>query len=223
MGTNGGGSTSPLEKWLQVALMPLVVATIGIWGTITVSNNQIANAKTAAEASIRSAEKLAQANIESDRRKAKTEEQLKVLEIFSKQIGSSDPRQRELAVSLLRGLSEDADLAQILAQASANDPARNVKAAANVILDQSRNNFVVIASVRNRNIADDFANKVRTKLGLIPEIYVSTNGYFAVTAGGYLSFDEARKRLVKAKAGGFTDAYVYNTQQWGDDLLRQPH
>lgn len=198
--------------------MPLVVALIGIFGTIEVSNNQINNSKEAANASITSAEKLAQANLENERRRSKTEQELKILEIFNKQISSSDPHQRMLAVELLKGLSEDADLAQILAQAAIKDPSKQVQAAATLITDQSHNNFVVLASVRN--LEDAKKRAADAQLPFPSEVYRAINGYFAVTAGGYLSFAEAVRRIEVAKQKGFSDAYVYNTQQWGDNLLK---
>jgi hypothetical protein len=83
------------RHWVEIALMPLVIALIGTIGTWLVTRQQ---------------ERSAQQRANSDR-------QVKVLEIFAEKITSPDDRQRLLALRMLRAV--DAELASDLALAVA--------------------------------------------------------------------------------------------------------
>ncbi|MDF2180224.1 hypothetical protein P2G88_18365 [Aliiglaciecola sp. CAU 1673] len=81
------------RKWIEVILMPLAVALVGILGTYLVTEQQDRTSATLAN---------------SDR-------QIKILEIFADKVTSSDDKERLLAINLLGAL--DNELAEKLAQA----------------------------------------------------------------------------------------------------------
>jgi hypothetical protein len=83
------------KNWIEIFLMPIVIAGVGILGTYLITQQQ---------------ESTAKANADSDR-------QVKILEIFSEKITSEDKKQRLLAIKLLRVL--DDELAEKLASAVA--------------------------------------------------------------------------------------------------------
>lgn len=83
------------KNWIEIFLIPLVLAVVGILGTHFITQQQGRNA---------------QAKADSDR-------QVKILEIFAEKITSPDERQRLLALKLLRAV--DDDLAAKLASAVA--------------------------------------------------------------------------------------------------------
>ena len=89
-------STSNRKKdWVEIFILPLVIACVGTFGTYLITGQQSANA-------------LTQAN--SDR-------QVKILEIFSEKMTHEDPRQRLLAIKMLAAL--DPELAAKMAFAAA--------------------------------------------------------------------------------------------------------
>jgi len=81
------------KNWIEVILMPLVVALVGILGTYLITAQQEDNA----------------------RAKATSDRQVKMLEIFSSKITSEDKKQRLMAINLL-GVMDD-ELAEKLATA----------------------------------------------------------------------------------------------------------
>jgi len=81
------------KNWMQIVLMPVVVAGVGIGGTFLINRAQ---------------EKTAKERADADR-------QIKILEMFSQQITHSDQKQRLLGLSLLTAL--DSELAAKLAKA----------------------------------------------------------------------------------------------------------
>lgn len=83
------------KSWIEVFLMPLVIAGVGILGTHLVTQQQSENAQN----------------------KADSDRQVKILEIFAEKITSKDEKQRLLAIRLLRVL--DDELAGKLASAVA--------------------------------------------------------------------------------------------------------
>ncbi len=94
------------KNWIEIFLMPLVIAGVGILGTYLITNQQELNATAKAD----SDRQVARANADSDR-------QVKILEIFAEKITNEDKKQRLLAIKLLRAL--DDDLAEKLASAVA--------------------------------------------------------------------------------------------------------
>lgn len=83
------------KSWIEIFLMPLVIAGVGILGTYLITQQQA---------------DVAEANAISER-------QVKILEIFAEKITNEDEKQRLLAIKLLRVL--DDDLAEKLASAVA--------------------------------------------------------------------------------------------------------
>jgi hypothetical protein len=83
------------KNWIEIFLMPLVIAGVGILGTYLITQQQELNAIA----------------------KADSDRQIKILEIFAEKITNDDIKQRLLAIKLLRAL--DDDLAEKLASAVA--------------------------------------------------------------------------------------------------------
>ena len=83
------------KNWIEIFLMPLVIAGVGILGTYLITQQQELNAIA----------------------KADSDRQIKILEIFAEKITNEDIKQRLLAIKLLRAL--DDDLAEKLASAVA--------------------------------------------------------------------------------------------------------
>jgi hypothetical protein len=81
------------KSWIEVFLMPVVVAVVGLLGTYFITEQQGRDASTKADA----------------------DRQIKVLEIFSEKITSEKETQRILALRLLKAV--DPDLAEKLASA----------------------------------------------------------------------------------------------------------
>lgn len=92
------------KSWVEVFLMPVVVACVGIAGTYLITQQQENNAETMSRAQLASTRELAAAD-----------RQIKILEIFAEKVTSSDEDQRILALRLLRAV--DGDLAEKLATA----------------------------------------------------------------------------------------------------------
>jgi hypothetical protein len=104
------------KNWIEIFIMPLVVAGVGSFGTYFITQQQEANAIA----------------------KAASDRQLKILEIFAEKITAKDTDQRLLAINLLRAL--DADLAEKLASAVANvEPEKSqLRVAAIKIADEAK-------------------------------------------------------------------------------------
>lgn len=86
---------STSKSWIEVIIMPVVIAGVGLVGTYFITQQQEANAIA----------------------KADSDRQIKILEIFAEKITHNDLNQRLLAIKLLRSL--DQDLAERLAIAVA--------------------------------------------------------------------------------------------------------
>jgi hypothetical protein len=82
------------KNWIEIILMPMVVAGVGIWGTHLITREQEQNAQI----------------------KAIADRQVKLLELFADKITSKDDSQRILALGLLKAM--DGDLAAKLASAA---------------------------------------------------------------------------------------------------------
>jgi len=82
--------------------------------------------------------------------------------------------------------------------------------------------FPVIGSFKNIDDAKKFIEKMRQINILYQiELYLSDTGYYAVTLGGYLDRNEATRRVDYARGQGIAlDAYLRNSTQWGDNLLK---
>jgi hypothetical protein len=95
------------KTWIEIILMPLVVALVGILGTLWITKEQEASAHTASMAQIESAKEAADAD-----------RQIKMLEIFSEKIASKEQDQRILALRILGAV--EPELAEKLATAVAD-------------------------------------------------------------------------------------------------------
>jgi len=104
-----------LKTYVEILITPIVIAVIGIVGTISITNTQVKNASEIAETQIRI-----------QIREAENNKKLKALEIFSKQIMSKDPEERRLALGLINIL--DSELAsKMLSYLAEFDPDVGVK------------------------------------------------------------------------------------------------
>jgi hypothetical protein len=92
------------KSFIEVVLMPLVIAIVGIGGTYFLTTQQEKNAETSKTAQLESTRELAEAD-----------RQLKILEIFAEKVASQDQQERILALRLLDAL--DPALAEKLATA----------------------------------------------------------------------------------------------------------
>ena len=197
---------------LETLVLPLVIAIVGVTGTYMITRSQL-----------QSADKLATANRESEERRAIADQNVKILEMFSDQIKSSEPAKRKLALRVLTAL--EPELAEKLAQAVADtDSDPDTREVANSVVRSviSRGNtFVVIGSYSSLEEARDKLARLQSKSGglpFTPEIYFSENHLYALTLGGHLTFPEANRRLPYAKAIA-ADAYLLSSDHWGDNPL----
>jgi len=200
------------KSWVEIVMMPLAVTLVGTVGTYFLTQQQL-----------RSSEIASQAQIESSENLARSDQQIKVLEIFSEKITSANVRERELAVRILQ--SVDPVLAEKLAKAIAETETENVsvrKLAQQIVdIEASKgNSFPVIGSFETMAEAIDFIKGINPA-PYSPEIYLSENNYYAVTLGGYLRKEEAQTRVRFAQQQGIAkDAYLRNTRNWGENLYR---
>jgi hypothetical protein len=201
------------KSWLEIVLLPIVIAGVGVFSTQLITHAQL-----------ESAERIARANTDSADSRAKSEQQIKVLEIFSDQIKSENISKRMVAVRMLGAL--DSQLGEKLARAVADsDPAPEVKRIAEAVVTaggEKGNSFAVVGSYRTLQEAQNAATRLGSKLTAstyTPEIYLAENNYYALTFGGYLSSAEARRRVQSIKSA-VPDAYVRVSDRWGVNLLR---
>ena len=168
---------------LEIVLMPLVVALIGIIGTYLITSSELKSSENIANAQIESSENIANAQIESSEKKSKAEQQLKILEIFGDKITSNNIKERLLAVRLLG--SVDPELSGKLAKAisqdenedkqvreDAKDVAKNsVSLEINNLINKFSGNERLIASNRLIELYDKNQKKVIEALieGILPE------------------------------------------------------
>jgi hypothetical protein len=109
------------KGWVEIILMPLAVALVGVTGTYLVTAQQAESARRASEAQIAAA-----------REASRAERQIKVLDIFGEKITSKVPSERILALNILRSVEPDlgGKLAKAVGEAE-QDP--NVRAAAQTV------------------------------------------------------------------------------------------
>lgn len=108
--------------------------------------------------------------------------------------------------------------------AQSEETAGNLRAIRESLSTQtvSSSSFAVIASFKTLAEATDYANGLKTKgLSYSIEIFKREANRYAVTLGGYLSFQEAGARVKYAKQRGIAeDAYVRQAEDWGDNLFK---
>jgi hypothetical protein len=115
------------KKWWEAFLIPLTIALVGIIGTYFVTNQQI-----------KSTELVSKAQLESADNHAKSEQQIKLLEIFFNKITSRDKNERETALIILKNLEPELamKLAQVILEVPSQDPI--ILQTANEIISQSK-------------------------------------------------------------------------------------
>ncbi len=209
---NKSKTDPPRKTFLEIALMPIVVALLGSGATFAITTYQTRTAKDIADAQRASAERIAV----SDR-------QLKALELFSRMIVSEKETEKEMAVRLLTAV--DAELArQLTASIEANPTfSPNIKKEAQAVAKIVPRGyaFPVVGSFRTFQEAEKFAERIQKSVPYLPEIYLAENDYYAVSLGGYLERQEAAQRVRLAREKGIAgDAYVWNSTIWGNNLRK---
>jgi hypothetical protein len=199
---------------VEIALMPLVVAMVGIGGTLLITAKQEQNARMLHDAELATAQEMAVAD-----------RQIKVLDLFAQRISSKDPNERVLALRLLRAV--DGDLAEKLATAVSEGESQGsaVRAVADQVAAEATArgfSFAVVGSFRTYDEAASFAGGLVSQGSTYrPEVYLSDNGVYGVSLGGYLSYRAALTRVAYAKRIGIaTDAYVKTSRAWGANLFK---
>ncbi len=143
------------KSWIEIILMPLVVALVGIVGTHLITVQQEKNA----------------------REKAAADRQIKILEIFSQKITSKDQAERILALRLLTAV--DGDLAAKLALAvSQTEPQKSeVRKVASSVAEEATARagllprvYVHIRQEEDRSAARSVAEKLRKEGLIVPGI-----------------------------------------------------
>ncbi len=200
------------KSLLEIVLLPIVITGVGILSTQIVTKAQLA-----------SADRIAQANISSADQHARSDQQIKLLEMFSDQFKSDDPAKRRMAVQMLGAL--EPELAEKLATAIAqSDPDAQIRDVAQSVAQTASQSagsaFVVVGSYPTLIAAQDAVKALKSKqvnLPYAPEIYLSENHFYAVTFGGHLSSNEANRRIQAAR-GIVPDAYIRISDRWSGNL-----
>jgi hypothetical protein len=201
------------KQVLEIVLMPLVVAAVGSGATFFITRYQTLNSERVAAAQLANSERI-----------ARSDRELKALELFSRMIASKEERERSLAVRLLGAV--DPELAGRLGNAVAEDKAEapSVRAEAKEVAQRSSAGygFPVVGSFRKLDDALQLARRLRESVDQYPiEIHLAENDYYAVTLGSYLDTEESQKRVEFARQRGISaDAYVYWSPNWGENLFR---
>jgi hypothetical protein len=121
------------KNWVEIALMPLVVAAVGIIGTYLITQQQVDNARSEQH---------------SDR-------QVKLVEIFAEKITSPDEQQRVLALNLLRALDPELTLNLSTAVAQTGSESQKVQEVANQVANEARATLALIPRVYIHVAGDD--------------------------------------------------------------------
>jgi hypothetical protein len=202
------------KSFLEIFLTPLVIALVGCLGTYFVTNQQLKSSVLQSKTQLESTERL-----------TKSDQQIKIIEIFSEKITSKDIREREIAVRILSALDPDlgGKLIEAIAQSSKEDTViRNV--AIQLMADESSKgySYPVLSSFTSLTEAVSAAKKLQQKnLSYEIHIYEASNGFYAVCLGGKLSLTESKIRVNYAKTNGISkEAYVRTTDKWKENLLK---
>lgn len=79
--------------------------------------------------------------------------------------------------------------------------------------------FPVVGSFQKLPDAIAFAKRIKNRVRYRPGVYLTENGFYGVTLGGYLSPAEAKKRVHYARKNGIAkDAYIFRSTFWGENL-----
>lgn len=203
-----------VRSTLEVFLMPVVVVLVGTMGTLVISSRQQ-----------ESSERLGQTQLQAAREMAAADRQVQVLNLFAEKLASDDEGDKVVALCLLKAV--DSELAQKLAAAvyEGEPSSSEVKRAAEDAIQEAAsrgNSFAIVGSFRSFQAAEAMALQLSEKhMELKPSVYLSANGYYAVTLGGYLTLREALRRRDYARQTHIADdAYVKTSRTMGDNLMR---
>ena len=143
------------KSWIEIFLIPFVLALVGILGTHFITQQQ---------------QKNAQAQADSVR-------QLKVLEIFAEKISSPDEQQRLLALKLLRAVDDDLAAKLASAVAEIEPPQSKVSQVANEVATEARalqellpRVYVHVTGNEERESARALAQLLESKQLVVPGI-----------------------------------------------------
>ena len=144
------------KSWVEITLMPLVVAVVGVVGTLIVTHQQEINAQV----------------------KADSDRQVKVLEIFADKISSPKERERKLALRMLEAI--DGELAAKLAAAVADTEtnvavrgiAQDVEIEATARATHTPRVYLHIEDERHLNTAKGVADTLEEAGLIVPRIEV---------------------------------------------------
>jgi hypothetical protein len=199
------------KSWIEVFLMPVVVAAVGILGTYFITEQQGRDANVKADA----------------------DRQIKILEIFSEKITSADEAQRILALRLLKAV--DGDLAEKLASAvSETEPVESkVRQVANEVAAEAdaRSNllprvYIHIRSEQDRARSADVAKTLKASGIVVPGIErLVDRGPSASQLRYFRKSDEAEaKRIVGLlTASGVVVSPTYIAGYETSDNIRPAH
>ncbi len=198
---------------IQSLITPVVIAIVGGLGTYFITEQQIKSSIRLSESQIQSAESLAKSN-----------QQVKIIEIFSDQIVSKDLREREIAIRILESL--EPDLATKLISAVENTQTedtliRNIAKDIRTRDLSKGHSYTLISSHSHLDSAVKYAEKMKDRAKYPLHIYKGINGYYAVCLGGKLTIKEALKRKQYAIENNIaSDSYVRTNENWGMNLYK---
>jgi hypothetical protein len=176
----------------EVFLTPIIIAVVGLLGTFLITRQQIKSANT----------------------NAKSELQIKLLEIFSDKITSKSSEDRELAVRILNTLDEDLakKLASVIVESNTNDSL--IRSIAGQIIEGS--SYVVVGSDKSFAAMTDLADSVaKAQLPYSIQIFKSTNDYYAVCIGGKMTLQSAKKTLADIQNRKISkENYIRTSDRW---------
>ena len=205
---------SEKKSWIEIILMPLVIALVGVIGTYFITSQQVRNSQIQKNAQLESARELA----EEDR-------QIKIIEIVAEKITSSNKSERIIGLKLLKII--DSNLAEKIANAiiETEPESSDVKKVAQEAVKDAITRgyfFAVIGSYSKYQDAIKFAKKVdKSNHKYKAKIYLAENNVYAVSLGGYLTQKEALQRVQYAKNIGIAkDSYIWNSRWWGKNLYK---
>lgn len=143
------------KSWIEIGLMPFMVAVVGVVGTLIVTHQQESNAEVKADA----------------------DRQIKVLEIFADKISSPKEQERKLALRMLEAVDGElaAKLAAAVAETDTNDAVRGV--AQDVVIEAARAAHIprVYLHINNevqRETAEGVAKTLKEANLIVPDIEV---------------------------------------------------
>ncbi|QKJ23161.1 SPOR domain-containing protein [Poseidonibacter lekithochrous] len=197
---------------LEVLITPVVVAIVGIVGTYLITKQQNEYTK-----------ELREVEINKLQEQAVIDRELKIIEIFADKITSGEPNQKVAALQILKVI--DGEMAIKLAEVTlkvTNENSIVAESAKDVISSMKSigNSFPIIISFKSLNDAKKYVRENNKGLKYILTIFLSDNGFYAVTLGGYLSYKEAKIRINYALDNKLSDdAYVKTSTKLGKNLF----